>query len=191
MFDTPNLLSQDKATANMAELYSTFDEPEENLPACDAIAPDEMPEPHRALLAHHNHMTVTLEDFIGAPVNVSVLTSRRSGNRYARKIMLTNSQTGKVVMCGIMRFNFAHCSDAVRDKILEERTPLGRILIEHGVMRRVTTHALLRITPNEEMKRAFGLHDDAPVYGRFATIFCDNEPAVDLLEITAPSIEGK
>jgi len=189
MFDTPNLLSQDEATANMAELYSTFDEPEADIPACESVAPDEMPEPDRSLLAHHNHMTVTLEDFIGAPVNVVVVTSRREGNRYARKIILTNSRTGEIVMCGIMRFNFAHCSDAVRDKILEEKTPLGRILIEHDVMRRVTTHALLRITPSAEMRKHFGLNDESPIYGRFATIFCDNEPAVDLLEITAPGME--
>lgn len=190
MFDTPSLLTRDEAAANMVELYSTFDEPESNIPSCVAVAPADMPQPDRDLLAHHSHMTVTLENFIGAPVNVTVLTSRRNGQRYARKILLTNSKTGEVVMFGIMRFNFDHCSDEVRDKIVEEKTPLGRILIQHGVMRRVTCHAMLRIKPNSDLRECFKIPSSEPVYGRFATIFCDNEPAVDLLEVTAPKMKG-
>jgi hypothetical protein len=65
-----------------------------------------------------------------------------------------------VVLFGIMRFNFAWCDERVKGLILEGKTPLGRILIENNVLRRISTHVLLRIAPNAEMRRCFGMGAD-------------------------------
>jgi chorismate-pyruvate lyase len=183
MYDTPSTISPDKARADMASLYAVFGDPADQVPRCEPIVSASMPEPARRLLAHENHMTVTLEEFCAAPVNVIVMKVCRNGNLYARKILLSDSKTGQIVQFGIMRFNFSYCNDEIREEILAEEAPLGRILIEHNVMRRISTHALLKITPNREIMEAFHLDQPARVYGRFATIFCDDEPAVDLLEI--------
>ncbi|MEM1247012.1 MAG: hypothetical protein AAGA81_02835 [Acidobacteriota bacterium] len=166
---------------SLDELYQLFDEP---APGARLIDPGGVPQPEQRLLAHENHMTVTLENFHDTKVTLEVLDTRRADHLYARKILLRHGTTGKVVQYGIMQFNFKHCSDAVRDEILEQGTPLGRILIAHGLLRRISTHALLELQPNDEIEAA--LETTQPVYGRLATIFCDEEPAVALLEVVSP-----
>ena len=166
----------------LEELYQLFDEP---APKARMIDPGGVPQPEQRLLAHENHMTVTLEKFHDTKVTLEVLDTRRADHLYARKILLRHGETSEVVQYGIMQFNFRHCSEAVRDEILDQDTPLGRILIEHGMLRRISTHALLELEPNDEIAAALGTQQ--PVYGRLATIFCDDEPAVALLEIVSPS----
>jgi chorismate-pyruvate lyase len=179
--------------ADLTGLYGIFGDPMADMPAGRFIPAEEMPEPYRGLLAHDDHMTVTLERHYDSPVDVRLIKAVHEDPLYARKILLTLSGTDQVVLFGIMRFNFAWCDERVKGLILEGKTPLGRILIENNVLRRISTHVLLRITPNAEMRRCFGMGADGngpeaagPVYGRLATIFCNHEPAVDLLEVTAP-----
>lgn len=190
MFDTHERLTDRQATHDLAELYGIFGETGAAVPRGAVADPAACPAYARELLAHHSHMTVTLERHHGGPVSVEVAKSTRDGDRYARKIILRRPD-GRVVLYGIMRFDFRHCSAEVRDRILEEKTPLGRILIEHDVLRKITTHAVLRLEPTEEILRVFGLAAPEPVYGRLATIFCNHEPAVDLLEIVPPERESK
>lgn len=187
------------AVSDLTGLYSIFGDRVEDMPSGRFINADEMPEPYRGLLAHDHHMTVTMEQFHGAPVDVNILRAIHDDPFYARKIYLTKSGTDQVVMFGIMRFNFEWCDDEIKQLILAQETPLGRILIEHNVLRHISTHVLLRIVPNAEMRRVFGIESAAQdgdgaaptyVYGRLATIFCNNEPAVDLLEVSAPVPES-
>ena len=131
-------------------------------------------------------MTVTLEAHHGCPVDLTILDSAREGVHYARKILLSRTTDGFVAQFGIMRFDFKHCTDEVRDLILEGDIPLGRILIEHGVLRRLTLHQLVELEPSREILEHFGRTDPCPLYGRLATIHCDGQPAVDLLEVVSP-----
>lgn len=184
------------ASSDLTGLYSIFGDPLEEVPQSRFASPEEVPQPFQKLLAHTGHMTVTMEEHIGAPVNLIVIKSVRDDLWYARKILLTNTRGGDVVQFGLMRFNFDWCNDEVRDQIISGRIPLGRILIEHDVLRRVSTHALMRITPNQELRDVFGMGpadlaregDPTVVYGRLATIFCNEEPAVDLLEVASPNL---
>src|SRR5262249_20904440 len=97
-----------------------------------------VPQPHHRLLVHTHHMTVTVEQFYGSPVDVQVLNCRRAGNEYARKILLTlRDNARKVVQFGLVRINLGVCSEPVRNAIIEGKTPLGRVLIEHNMLRRI------------------------------------------------------
>ena len=181
------------APPDLTGLYSIFGDPIGEIPHARFVPAEEVPEPYKSLLAHDRHMTVTMEKYHGGPVGLGILKSVREGETwYARKIVLKRED--RVVMFGIMRFNFEWCDESVRDRIIEAKTPLGRILIESEVLRRIGTHALMKIRPNEEMREIFSLARDPvdanghprTVYGRLATIFCNEEPAVDLLEVAAP-----
>src|SRR5688500_16134004 len=90
------------------------------------IPPDEVPEPYRRLLVHHHHMTVTVEDYYGRPVDVRILAARHAGNSYNREILLEMQGTTDVVQFGIVRVDLSCCSQPVRDAILEGKQPLGR-----------------------------------------------------------------
>lgn len=131
-------------------------------------------------------MTVTVEAHHGSLVDVRVLERIHEGNTYARKILLALQSTGRIVQFGLVRIHFQYCSDAVRDEIVAGQTPLGRVLINHNVLRRIEPTAYLRVLPGPAMMGWFGLNKPQPVYGRLALIHCDEQPAVELLEIVGP-----
>ncbi len=144
------------------------------------------PQPYKRLLVHNHHMTVTMEDYHGAPVAVRVLERKQDGDIYSRKILLLKEGTDQVVQFGIVRFDLSYVTPAVRDEILAAQTPLGRILIQHNVLRHIDLGAVLRLQVGPELADYFRCEPDTWTYGRLATIFCNLKPAVDLLEIPAP-----
>ncbi len=162
---------------DLDELLALF--PAEGRPACAFIAGDEMPEPYRGLLVHEHHMTVTVEAYHGGPVDVRVLERRQDGSHYSRRILLVMRETGRVVQFGIVRIDLRYVAPEVAAAITEGKTPVGRVLITHGVLRRVEPVAYLRF----EAAPWFG---GATAYGRLAIIHCDGEPAVEVLEVVAP-----
>jgi chorismate-pyruvate lyase len=150
------------------------------------VAADRVPEPFHSLLVHEHHMTVTVEEHHGSLVDVRVLDSRQNGDSYVRKILLALKKTGTVVQFGLVRIHLQYCSPDVRTEILARRTPLGRILIQHDVMRRIEPTGFLRVVPGPDMMNWFGLKEPTPTYGRLAIIHCDGQPAIELLEVVAP-----
>src|SRR5262249_6522262 len=120
------------------------------------------------------------------PVDVRVLATKLTGTHYARKILLSRASDGQVVQFGIMRLDFACVSPEVRHEVESQKTPLGRILIEHNVLTRVHLRKLYEVTPGEEVLRLFDLQPGQVTYGRTAVIHCDSQRAVELLEIVAP-----
>lgn len=167
-------------------LYELFpDSPDR--PEAVEIAPHEVPEPYHQLLVHTHHMTVTVEQFYQAPVTVQVLACQRHGHEYARKILLRlDNDTRQVVQFGLVRINLGVCPDAVRQAILEGQTPLGRILIEHNMLRRIEPVAFLRVHLSPLMAEWFNAAPPAETFGRLGVIYTGDRPAVEVLEILAP-----
>jgi hypothetical protein len=170
---------------NLRTLFGLFP-PGDDMPECEYVPGDEVPSPYRELLVHEHHMTVTVEAHHGDLVNVNVLAYRLDGDTYARKILLTLQKTGRVVQFGIARVHLQYTSPAVRAEILARKTPLGRILIQHDVLRRIEPTAYLRVLPGPHLKKWFGIDKSRTTYGRLAFIHCNEQPAIELLEIVAP-----
>jgi chorismate-pyruvate lyase len=160
--------------------------PGEYMSRAELVPPGRVPEPYRHLLVNEDHMTLTVEAHHGEPVDVKVLEYRVAGDSYARKILLTLQRSKRVVMFGLMRINFQYCADDVRAEIMSMQKPLGRVLIEHNVLRRVEPTAFVRVVPADAMIDWFDLARPKPTYGRFALIHCDEQPAIELLEIVTP-----
>jgi hypothetical protein len=157
----------------------------------EMVAGPEVPEPYKRLLVHRHHMTVTLESHHGAPVRLRVLERRRDGDDYARKLILTvpgpRAGAEKAVLSGVMRFDLSQTRPEVQEAIVSESAPLGRILIEHNVLRSIEPRAYLRVSLTPELRRAFGASPEVEAtYGRVAIILCNHSPAVELLEIVSP-----
>jgi hypothetical protein len=144
------------------------------------------PEPYKSMLVHDHHMTVAMETYHRCSVDVKVLDQKLDGDVYARKILLLKHGTTSVVQFGIVRFNLSYVTADVRRAILAGQTPLGRILIDHNVLRHIDLGAILEITAGPELATLLNMPVGAVTYGRMATIFCNHQPAVDLLEISAP-----
>ena len=155
-------------------------------PAATVIAADQMPQPYHRLLVHTHHMTVTVEDFYGSPVDVKVLACRRNGDEYARKILLALHEGGRVVQFGMVRIDLGVCPEPVRNAIVEGKTPLGRVLIQHNVLRVVRPVEFFRAAPGPAMCDWFGLARPEPTYGRLGIIYTDGKPAIRVAEILTP-----
>jgi hypothetical protein len=173
------------AEPDLRALFSLFP-PIGDMPEYEFVPADEVPPPYCGLLVHEQHMTVTVEAHHGDLVDLRILARHRSDHSYARKILLALQKSGRVVQFGIMRVHLRYCGDAVRREIEAGETPLGRILIEHDVLRRIEPTAYLRVTPGLAMMNWFGLERPQTTYGRLAYIHCDGQPAVELLEIVRP-----
>jgi hypothetical protein len=180
-----------KLVPNLQSLFALFPTPAvEEMPEYEYVPGDEVPPPYHGLLVHEHHMTVTVEEYHGDLVDVRILDRRQTDEWYARKILLALQKTGKVVQFGIMRIYLRLCSPEVRAEIVAGRTPLGRILIRHDVLRRIEPKAYLQVIPGAAMMNWFGLDLPHPTYGRLALIHCNGQPAVELLEIVAPEEPG-
>lgn len=172
------------AGPQLEELYRLFN-PQAPVPDHEVIAPTALPEPYRHLLVHPHHMTVTVEEYYHGPVSVRVLQRLQIGDIYARKIVLEHPSAG-VVLFGVVRIHLHFCSEPVRAAILAEQTPLGRILIDHDVLRVIEPTAYLKLTTGPMLTQWFGLSQPTTTFGRLAYIHCDGLPAIELLEILAP-----
>ena len=156
------------------------------LASFESVPADQVPKPYHGLLVHHHHMTVTIEAYHGDKVDVKVLEQIRADTNYARKILLVTQKTKRVVQFGIVRVHLQFCTPPVRKEILGGQTPLGRILIENNVLRRIEATEFLCVVPGSAMMEWFGLTEPRSTYGRKAVIHCDGNPAIELLEIVAP-----
>lgn len=172
---------------DLMSLFALFP-PGDYLAGCEVVSAQSVPEPYHQLLVHEHHMTVTVEAHHRGSVNVEVLERKVEKDHYARKILLRLQGSDKVVQFGLVRIGFAYCTPQVRVEIMSEMVPLGRVLINHDVLRRIEPTAYLRVTPGPDLIRWFGLKHATLTFGRLAMIHCDGQPAIELLEIVAPEM---
>jgi chorismate-pyruvate lyase len=173
-------------TPDLGTLVTLFYPRPEQLGHFETVDSHDLARDYRMLLAHDSHMTVTVERFHNGPVDVRVLETKVTGSHYARKILLARQSDGAVVQFGIMRLDFSAVSPEVRREVESQSVPLGRILIEHNVLREVHLTKLWKVTPGDDLRRLFNLPSGQITYGRTAVIHFDGEPAVELLEIVTP-----
>ena len=86
-------------------------------------------------------------------------------------------------MYGIVRLNIDALDPVVWERIESQTVPLGRVLIEHNVLREVQLCELWEITAGPSLAKCAHVEQGQVVYGRTALIYCDGEHAIELLEI--------
>lgn len=169
----------------LASMCHWFYEDRLSAEGCEPIDPTDMPDAYRRLLVHNEHMTRRLEDYHGSDVELKVLTFRQDESIYSRNVLLTTHGGKHVVEFGIVRMDLSCAAPDVRDEILERRTPLGEILISHDVLRQVEPHWYLRFEEDSPMAAHFGAGHSGAVYGRLGSIYYENHPAIELLEVVS------
>lgn len=170
----------------LSELLALFYPQTAPLGAFEFCTSEQCPAEYRAMLDHENHMTVTVEQRHADSVDVQVLACQQNDSHYMRKILLHRQHDRRVVLFGIVRMALAALQPQVRDKILAQGTPLGRVLINHDVLRQVQLNALWRVSCGPDLAQWFACPVGSITYGRTALIYCDGMPAIELLEIVSP-----
>lgn len=128
-------------------------------------------------------MTLRLREHFGGDVRLHVISSDLDGDFYQRLITLTSVATGRVVEVGLVRIDLGYTSEPVRSAIQERNTPLGDVLIQANVLRRIEPKWYYRFTGGCPLLADFGEARPQTAYGRLGTIYCDEQPAIELLEI--------
>jgi len=183
--------------ARATRLVSLFAEPGNEFARLSAVSPADVPEPARSLLDHTNHMTVAMEGHHGTPLGLRVVARARDSLGgpgrtpwYAREILLLSPQ-GQPVQYGIVRIDLAHVDEATARAIRAARLPLGRVLINAGLLREVHDVKLLEVVPGPRLVALFGHLPEpgvamAPTFGRVAEISLGGHSAVELFEVVVP-----
>ncbi|MBI81652.1 MAG: hypothetical protein CMJ81_00515 [Planctomycetaceae bacterium] len=168
-----------------------YDRPHEELGTFQEVMAGDLPQLERILLDHDQHMTLTIEAHHASPVDVHVLEVHNTETHYARKILLSRRSDGLTVQFGIVRLANVALEPEVQSQITSQSTPLGRILIQHNVLRNVRLLSLWKIKVGVELARFFQAEPESNCYGRTALIYCNGLPAVELLEIVRPSMNAE
>ncbi|MEX0671374.1 MAG: hypothetical protein WD060_13060 [Pirellulales bacterium] len=172
-----------------AALVSMFCPAAEKFGRWAAVDPPVVPEVPRRLLDHRSHMTVTMEREHGCPLSLRVVAEQTSptDGRYSREILLTRPE-GRIVQYGIVRIDLGAVDASTAAAIRSRSCPLGRILVDAGLLCDVQHVALLRVNPGPHLSDLFG--GTAETFGRVAEIDVGGRPAIELLEIVAPASTG-
>ena len=147
------------------------------------VAASDLQQRYQKLLNHQSHMTVTVERYHQSPVDVQVLQTRQDGRFYSRKILLNRQSDNGVVQFGIVSIDTDALQPNIFAEIAQQKIPLGRILINYGVLRDVHLNNLYQIFAGPELAQHFSIAEGEMVAGRTAIIDCDGKPAIGLLEI--------
>lgn len=181
--DTSDAMLYTGSVVRLASLF--FDELAE-VGQFEAVAPDALPAEYRRLLAHNEHMTVTLEEFYNGQLDVRPLAEWRDESSYARNSLLARKSDGRILQFGIMRIWLDDLPAEAVHEITIKKLPLGRVLIDRNVLREVELITLWRIKPGPVLRQLVPGITNQPIYGRSAQILVDERPTVQMLEIAAP-----
>ena len=172
-----------RCQVELAVLLDSLDDDARRLGEFTEVAAEAMPDKYRQLLAHNEHMTIAVEGYHRSPVSVQVLHSRTEETVYIREILLRRTSDQHVVQYGIVRLQLSALDESPRQAILEEKIPLGRVLIEHNVLREVELVDLWKITVGPKLANLLEVEAGSTTYGRTAMIYFSDRPALELLEI--------
>jgi chorismate-pyruvate lyase len=157
------------------------------LPPIWRLRAEELPAPYRQLLAHNHDMTPTLEQFHGDRLALRVCSREHRPGRYLREVVLSLARRGRPAEYGAICIYLSHFSEEVRERILAEEHPLGRILQTEAIPHLGWPQAFFRITPDTRMRGLLDLAKTEPLYGR-RNVLLDGRRRLlaDVIEILAP-----
>lgn len=152
-------------------------------PAFEAVTPDDIPLPYRALLVHDSDMTLTLERHFGGRVALRPLSTFTRGGSYFRRVLLVQEYAGQPVEMGAIRMELDAFDEPLRRRILENRIPLGSILRDGRFEYASRVKAFLQLTPNPEMMGVFWMREPRTLYGRRTEIVRQGRKIGDIVEV--------
>lgn len=153
------------------------------VPRVRLVKPHDIPFPYCTLLVHDNDMTLTLERHFGGPLVVRPLSTDLTRHWFTRRVLLSQSYSGKPVEMGAIRIDLHAFRPKTRKTILANRVPLGRLLRDDGVDFRSRPRAFFSLTPNTEMQGVFWMREPRTLYGRRTEIYVDEAKIGDIVEI--------
>ena len=162
------------------------------LPPIEQVRGEEVPEPYKTLLVHHDDMTPTLEKFYGETIHLQVFRREQRGDVYYREVALVLDKSDGHVEFGAIKMNLALFSPPARMQILQEHLPLGHILGELGIAHTSRPKAFFRIRSDAFINQSLALTGEPWLYGRRNTLFDPRQRHLaEIVEILPPAENPK
>jgi chorismate-pyruvate lyase len=157
------------------------------LPPLEQVDGEEVPQPYKELLVHHDDMTPTLEKFHGRNIHLRLLGRRQKGDEYYREVVLLLDGTEEPVEFGAIKMHLNLFPAEARHHILDELRPLGHVMQECAVQHCSRPKAFLRLASDQFINRALKLTGVHVLHGRRNTLFdLRNRPLAEIVEILPP-----
>lgn len=157
------------------------------LPVITEVAPGEIPQPYRRLLAHEHDMTSTLETHYGTALQLRVLHSRTARDVYQREVVLVREDSEQPVEFGAIMIYLETLPPEVEAAIVAARRPLGALLQHAGIEFCSRPKAFIRLESDGVMVAALKLPAVTTLYGRCNGLWLpDGRRLADIVEILAP-----
>ncbi len=154
-----------------------------DVPHVEAVQPDAIPLPYRSLLVHESDMTLTLERHFGGRVMLRPLSTFTLRGSYFRRVLLVQEYAGQPVEMGAIRMELDAFGDKIRQQIVRNEIPLGRILRDGRFKYESHVKAYLQVTPNPEMMGVFWMREPRTLYGRRTEIIRHGAKIGDIVEV--------
>ena len=154
-----------------------------DVPHVEAVEPDDIPLPYRSLLVHESDMTLTLERHFGGRVMLRPLSTFTLRGSYFRRVLLVQEYAGQPVEMGAIRMELDAFGEKIRQQIVRNEIPLGRILRDGRFKYESHVKAYLQVTPNPEMMGVFWMREPRTLYGRRTEIIRHGAKIGDIVEV--------
>jgi hypothetical protein len=149
-----------------------------------ALPTEAMPQPYRALLAHENDMTQTLQTYHGEETVLKVHQSKHDGTDYLREVSLVLAPSGTAVEYGAICLHLAPFSDTMREAILDNTRPLGALIASQQLKVTHNPGPYFSVQPDARILDLLSLKQASTLYGRCNTIrLSDDTPIAQVVEI--------
>ncbi|MCE2543618.1 MAG: hypothetical protein J4F30_09335 [Acidobacteria bacterium] len=153
------------------------------VPHVEVVQPDDIPLPYRSLLVHDSDMTLTLERHFGGRVMLRPLSTFTNRGSYFRRVLLVQEYAGQPVEMGAIRMELDAFGDRIRQQIVKNEIPLGRILRDGRFQYTSRVKAFMQVTPNAEMMGVFWMREPRVLYGRRTEILQHGAKIGDIVEV--------
>ena len=154
-----------------------------DVPHVEAVEPGDIPLPYRSLLVHESDMTLTLERHFGGRVMLRPLSTFTLRGSYFRRVLLVQEYAGQPVEMGAIRMELDAFGEKIRQQIVRNEIPLGRILRDGRFRYESHVKAYLQVTPNPEMMGVFWMREPRTLYGRRTEIVRHGTKIGDIVEV--------
>ena len=154
-----------------------------DLPHVEEVQPGDIPLPYRSLLVHDSDMTLTLERHFGGRVMLRPLSTFTNRGSYFRRVLLVQEYAGQPVEMGSIRMELDAFGEKIRQQIVKNEIPLGRILRDGRFQYKSRVKAFLQVTPNAEMMGVFWMREPRVLYGRRTEIMRHGAKIGDIVEV--------
>ena len=156
------------------------------LPDVTVLAPDQIPSPYKSLLVHDIDMTLTLERHFGGRVTLRPFSTFTRGSSYFRRVLLVHQDSGRPVEMGAIRMRLDAFGDHLREQVLKNEIPLGRLLRDAQFEYESHVLSFLAVRPNPEMTGVFWMQKPDILYGRRTEVLRHGSKIGDIVEVLPP-----